>query len=469
MEKPDNQLKRLNVILLSMVIVLSMVMIIMNYYTIKILSASRAYINGESQYSKGQKEASGHLITYIYSKNPKDYEIFKNEINIPIGDKMAREALSSGGNYPIARKEFLQAKNDIHDIDDLIWLFDSFKNVGLFAKAIQIWKEGDILVEQLGVLGLSAHSRIENKNLKLADRANMIASVNEVTTKLTIKEAAFSDTLGIVCREVNFYLFVANIVIMLIIIVSAVLYTGRLIRNIEYSRKRIALQNEHLTIVNEELDQLIYSVTHDLRSPLVSLNGLIELINYQTEIEPIKEFTALMTKSIDKQNEFIQNILSSAEKQNEKISDFCNLVALVDNVIAQNHAVLNGKEIKFIKELEATNVFCNVTKLQAILNNLISNAVKYSDINKTCPFVKIRSIVAGSRLIIEVQDNGIGITPENKDHIFDKYFVAQKGDNNMGIGLYLVKNMVLQMQGEIEVRSKPGQGSTFILKLPDIA
>src|SRR4051812_18864500 len=98
MEKPDNQLKRLNFVLLSMVIVLSAVMILMNFYTIKILSASRAYINGESQYSKGQKEASGHLITYIYNQKFKDYELFQKQISIPIGDRIAREALSASGN-----------------------------------------------------------------------------------------------------------------------------------------------------------------------------------------------------------------------------------------------------------------------------------------------------------------------------------------------------------------------------------
>jgi signal transduction histidine kinase len=469
MEKPDIKLKKLNVILLGMVIVLSTVMVLMNYYTIKILSASRAYINGESQYSKGQKEASGHLIAYIYNGNPTEYSLFKTWINIPIGDRLAREALSNNKEDSIARRGFLQAKNHTDDINDMIWLFNSFKHVGLFEKAISIWKDGDALVDSLRRVGLSTYSQTTANKIKRINKDSLITKVNTITTQLTIKERAFSDTLGIVCRAVNFYLFVANIVILLLIVVSSILYASHLIRDIDNSHKKIAVQNENLTLVNKDLDQLIYSVTHDLRAPLSSLSGLIELIDDQTDLESIKEYTELMKISINKQNQFIQNILNAAQKKSETSEEFCSLDSMIDDIIAQNHKVINGKQVKFSKELHVADVFCNSTKLQAILNNLISNGIKYADINKDTPFIKIRSLAAGLQTIIEVQDNGIGIDDQNKPLIFDKYFVAKKADNNMGIGLYLVKNMAQQMRGDIDVQSKPGVGSTFILKLPAIA
>ena len=84
------------------------------------------------------------------------------------------------------------------------------------------------------------------------------------------------------------------------------------------------------------------------------------------------------------------------------------------------------------------------------------------------PFVKITSLKIDSQFIVEVEDNGIGISAQNKKRIFDKYFTAQKGEHNIGLGLYLVKSMVTQMQGEIEVKSRSGQGSTFTFKLPYI-
>jgi len=468
MEKPGQPIKRLNIILLTMVIALSAIMILMNYHTIKILSASRAYINGESQYSKGQKEASARLISYIYQQKEIDYTSFQNEIQIPIGDRIARNALLEGNKHALATNGFLQAKNNIADIDDMIWLFDHFKNVGLFAKAISIWGEGDILIGQLRQTGISAHQKIINKQLSQTDRDNLIRSVKDITSQLTVKERAFSDTLGIVCRTVNLYLFIANVVIMLVIIISAVLYTGRMIHSIEDSRRKIAIQNAHLTGVNKELDQLIYSVTHDLRSPLVSLSGLVELINMQTDMDGVREFTGMMEMSIDKQYKFIDAILRSARSKDETIKELCKLDFIVNDIIAQNHILVGAKQIEFIKDLAVTDVFCDGTKLQTILNNLISNAVKYSDVNKSWPFVKIRSLVADSRLIIEVEDNGIGMSSNNTEKVFDKYFMAKKGKYNTGLGLYLVKNMILQMNGEIEVKSVWGQGSTFTLKIPHI-
>jgi signal transduction histidine kinase len=465
MRKPVNQLQRLNVILLTMVIVSSAIMILMNYYTIKILSASRAYINGESQYSKGQQEASGHLITYIYSQNPADYTLFENEIRIPIGDRIAREALSIDQNHSLAKKGFLQANNDLDDIDDMIWLFDSFKHVGLFEKSITIWYQGDVMIEKLRQIGLLAHHNIALKQFNTLDRDNLLVAVNDVSTQLTIKERAFSNTLGTICREVNFYIFLANIIIILIIITSVVLYTGRMIHNIEDSREKIAEQNEHLIAVNKELDQLIYSVTHDLRSPLTSLSGLIGLIDRQTEIEQIKPYVAMMKTSIDKQNKFIKTILASSKKQ-KRTKELCNMVLIVDDVIAQNHTIINGKEIQFIKELKVTDIFCDELKLQTILNNLISNAIKYSDVNKLQPFVKIRSFKTEDWFVMEVEDNGIGINAKNRTRIFDKHFMVEKNDQSNGLGLFLIKEMVEQMNGEIEAKSKPGQGSTFILKLP---
>src|SRR5471030_994661 len=115
------------VVLLLIIVIASASMTFMNYYTIKILSAARAYINGESQYSKGQKDASAHLINYIYLENAADYIAFEKDINVPRGDRRARVALSSNINYDEAKKGFLQGKNHPSDIDDMIWLFRHFQ------------------------------------------------------------------------------------------------------------------------------------------------------------------------------------------------------------------------------------------------------------------------------------------------------------------------------------------------------
>src|SRR5471030_1537527 len=122
------------VVLLLIIVIASASMTFMNYYTIKILSAARAYINGESQYSKGEKDATAHLINYIYLENETDYAAFEKAIDVPKGDRVARIALSSNYNYQQAKEGFLRGKNHAGDIDDMVWLFNSFQHLDMFEK-----------------------------------------------------------------------------------------------------------------------------------------------------------------------------------------------------------------------------------------------------------------------------------------------------------------------------------------------
>src|SRR4029077_12526385 len=114
-------------VLLVIVGVASATIIVVNYYSVRMLSGARAYVNGESQYSKAQKDASAHLANYIYLGNDTDYTAFLNNIRVPIGDRKARLALSSNPvNYEAARLGFLQGGNHPEDVDDLIWVFVRF-------------------------------------------------------------------------------------------------------------------------------------------------------------------------------------------------------------------------------------------------------------------------------------------------------------------------------------------------------
>src|SRR6478736_515866 len=97
--------KNHNIILLYIILFFSCnSLIVINYITIRILSASRAYINGESHYSKGQNKASRHLITYLYTENNKSWESFKEELKVPLGDQYARVALTRNLDDSIAKK-----------------------------------------------------------------------------------------------------------------------------------------------------------------------------------------------------------------------------------------------------------------------------------------------------------------------------------------------------------------------------
>jgi signal transduction histidine kinase len=469
MKKKGGAMKKMSIILLIIVTISCFTTIIVNYYTIKILSASRAYINGESQYSKGEKEASRLLISYVYAENPENYNLFLKAINVPIGDRLAREALSAFNKDgdAIAQAGFLQAKNHPDDIDDMIWLFKHFQHLGLFANAIVIWKNADVKVEQLYKKGLSIHKEIDFDKITPADKKILIHDINQISNELTAQQQAFSDTLGIICRKINFGVFLLDVIVTVLIMGSIILFVWISMRNMQYSQIRIIEQNDSLQAVNAELDKVIYNVSHDLRSPLASLTGLINLIDQEDDMDQIRLYTSLMQKSVDKQGEFINDILLTIKnKKDTSDTKECNLVDIIEDVLSQNNYSTNGKKLRYYQEIDVKTIDCDDIKLKVILNNLISNAIKYSDPQKPDSWIKIRTYRLNYNCVIEVEDNGIGIKGMDKTKIFKKFYSGKQSQDSSGIGLYLTKDAVKQLGGSITVSSDYMIGSKFAIEIP---
>jgi signal transduction histidine kinase len=446
----------------------SATIIVVNLYSVRILSSARAYVNGESEYSKGQKDASAYLTSYIYMGKEADFEAFGRSIAIPKGDHVARLALSSTpANYEQARRGFLAAKNHPDDIANMIWLFKSFSHLDMFNKAIRIWTAGDEMIHELDQIGELAHTKISSGKISEQEKKTMILAINRNSALLTIKEDAFSDTLGNISRRINLYVFIANVLITLVIVFSSLSAAAIMIRNLSNSKKKIIEQNESLQVINAGLDKFVFNVTHDLRSPLAALVGLIGLIDDETDLDQIKEYTLMMKESLEKQDRFINEMLTFIKSKHTGVNKTeCSLTSIVDNVIAQNNYHRGGKEVRFYKELELTEIQTDALKLQVILNNLVSNSIKYSDAKKPEQWVKVKSYRADAQAVIEVEDNGLGIRQKDQERIFDKFYMSGDNKRSSGIGLYLVKDAVTQLNGKIEVRSEPGLSSKFRVIIP---
>jgi signal transduction histidine kinase len=454
-------------VLLLIIVVASTSMTVMNYYTIKILSAARAYINGESQYSKGQKDASAHLINYIYLENAAEYTAFQQYISVPRGDRTARIALSYHNNNQEAREGFLQGKNHPEDVNNMIWLFNNFQHFAMFKKAIGIWVIGDEMVDKLYQLGLLSQQKIRSGKISDAEKKSLILSINNISGELTIKEQAFSNTLGTISRAINIYIFIADLIITLVIVISSLSYAGIMIRKLANSKKKIIEQNDNLQVINAGLDKFVFNVTHDLRSPLNSLVGLIDLIDEETDLQQIKSYTLIMKNSLEKQDQFINEMLTFIKSKHlGLVREECSLASIIDSVVTQNHYGNNGKEIHFYKEIGADKIYSDALKLRVILNNLVSNAVKYSDSKKEELWVKVKTYLYKADTVIEVWDNGLGIKQTDQQRIFDEFYTSGDHKKSSGIGLYLVKDAVTQMNGRIEVKSERGVYSKFIVSIP---
>ncbi|KAF2515138.1 HAMP domain-containing histidine kinase [Flavobacterium foetidum] len=457
-----------NVFVLILIVFISCALLIcINFFTIKILSATRAYVNGESHYSKGQKDASRHLISYLYTKDPKQWKLYLEEIKVPQGDGIARITLLKAGDNQIARKGFLTGRNHEEDLDDVIWVFENFKNVSFLSKAIDEWGQGDVLIFKLFIIGQQIDAKIKHNLLTTSDQHKYLKEISSISDLLTIKERNFSNTLGEGTRKIKDLLIITNVVFILIIICSVCLYYSIMVKRLLISKKETEVKNENLALANRELDRFVYSASHDLRSPITSLQGLIELTALEDDVDQVRSYLKLMHQSLARQDQFISDIIDySKNKRKQIVIEPVSLKELFNEAILQLMHIENASKIKFTQELLIDKIESDGFRLQIIINNLLSNAIKYADNSKQEMIISIKSYKNEDANQIEISDNGIGINDEYKDNIFEMYFGTNKNKGS-GLGLYIVKEAVENIKGNISVISESKIGSRFIVTIPN--
>jgi signal transduction histidine kinase len=464
---PTKKLKLPKVLILLSVIFLSCTsLIFINYFTIKILSATRAYVNGESHYSKGQKDAARHLITYICNEDSTQWEQFKKELSVNQSDGFARIHLTNNSSIDTIKKDLRGGHNHEDDLEDMIWLFRNFNQVSFFKKAIGEWEKGDALIDQFSVLGNKIHTQIQAGHLDEISRQAFLSQINEMSDKLTINSRNFSGTLGQGTREIKGYLIYTNIFFILVIICSVTLYYGMMVKRLLRSKQLIEAKNSDLIIANKELDRFVYSASHDLRSPISSLKGLVGILKTEKDPTEVRTYLNMMQSVLDKQDQFIKDIIDySRNKRTKDVLKQVSLKELVKDAIEQLQYGENVKKITIEKQLLLDKIYSDGLRLKIIINNLLSNAIKYADLEKEKPFISIKTYTAGTDLVIQIEDNGIGINKQYLNRIFEMFFVTNK-NKGTGLGLYIVKEAIENLNGNITVESKINIGTKFIVTIP---
>ncbi len=434
-------------------------LVIINYFTLKTVSAVRAYIHGESQYSKGEKDAARNLITYMNTKDEIYWNEFNHYIQIPLSDSIARVELTRDGDDAVIRKVLLAGGNHEEDLDNIIWLFRHFHSISFMEQPIQIWTEADRLVAEKVRLANEVHAHILNKTLTDKIRIDITQRINKNTAALTVKEKEFSENLGATAREINSLLFYFNLFIVALIKGIAGIYAVTMIR-------RLKKQNLILLNTNSELDKFVYSASHDLRAPLTSLKGLIEIAKYEDDPKILHEYLTMMKESLDKQDEFIREIIDfSRNKRKEIVKQPVSLSKTIQQVIKQHCHMPNASHIEITTDFKLETIPSDQLRLEIILNNLVSNAIKYCDETKEKMTIHIKTYLDNRTAMMEVADNGIGIKKEHLGNVFEMFYV-QNSSKGTGLGLYLAQETATKLQGSIHVESELHKGTKFTLQLP---
>jgi PAS domain S-box-containing protein len=242
------------------------------------------------------------------------------------------------------------------------------------------------------------------------------------------------------------------------------------ITQLKHSQLKLIEKNRDLQKVNSELDSFVYRVSHDLRAPLTSILGLISLMKIETSQEKISEYIALQEKSILKLDLFIKEIINLSRNSRLGITvSEIGFKDLIDEIFESQNYTSSIKKIEKIVEIEESlDFFTDRQRLSIILNNLISNGLKYVNPHEDNPFVMVKVSSNGEGCNIEVTDNGIGISETFLPKIFEMFFRATQEFTGSGLGLYIVKETVEKLQGKVVVKSKMRQGSTFKVTLPNL-
>lgn len=236
------------------------------------------------------------------------------------------------------------------------------------------------------------------------------------------------------------------------------------------AQQSLQLQNEKLMKINKELDNFVYSVSHNLRSPLLSVLGLINLLTTEIALEPAAtNYINLMKRSVLQLDGTLKDILEYSHNSHDQVD--------VTQIDLQSIAKACFAKFQHIKDMHSLNVEIKVTgdlpfysdahRLSLVICNLISNSINYRDEKKNVSTLNISAHISKEQAIIKLEDNGVGIESKLIPNVFGMFYRANEKSTGAGLGLYITKEVVNRLKGSIELTSKVNQGTKVTVTIPN--
>ncbi|MGC1243092.1 MAG: PAS domain S-box protein [Chryseosolibacter sp.] len=230
-------------------------------------------------------------------------------------------------------------------------------------------------------------------------------------------------------------------------------------------RKKV---EEELKIRNTELDNFVYKVSHDLRAPLSSVLGLVNLSKLQGNTDNPLEYINIIGEKIQALDHFIGDVLSHSKnlKMDVDIS-LVDLAKIIEQTFTDLGYLDGARKTKRSVRIEGIEFYSDPWRISEIFRNLVSNAIKYRKPDSDDSEIVIKINVDQVCADVSFADNGIGIKDSSLKRIFEMFYRATDQSEGSGIGLYIVKNAVEKLGGQIKVASSPGEGTRFHILLPN--
>lgn len=241
------------------------------------------------------------------------------------------------------------------------------------------------------------------------------------------------------------------------------------VTGIKQYERAILSKNTELKKINTELDKFVYSVSHDLRSPLLSIKGLLSLVFSSDNLdESTHNYLKLAEKGVIRLDETIQEILEYSRNARLEVSyETFDLVALIQQIF-NDLKFSTSEQFQFYLHTDlTTTITSDKSRFDILLKNLIGNAIKYQRLTIDNPYVSVEVSQKDKQSIqIRIEDNGEGIPEKHIHKIFDMFYRASSSSHGTGLGLYICKEIIAKLNATIDIQSKQNEGTTVYLSIP---
>lgn len=492
------------------------------WWALGTLSATRAFVNGEGLWSKGQKNAVTSLLLYAHSRDENDYRDYLEFLKVPMGDRKLRLALS--GSKPdiiAARRGMLEGHNHPADVDGVIRLFLRFKNVSFLKDAIAIWSAADTSLDQLMQMGTALHQQIRTASTPTQEIDASLSRIKQLNTTVTQLEDDFSLTLGAGARwlerTVLWLMLALSLTIGAISLMVAISVSRSIVKGVReiirgtglvsegvlntrinvYSddeigrlaqafnqmidtleRNFLQIQQLEDTGVNLKRDKekaeasekakqlFLAKMSHEIRTPMNAILGFARLLEESLTTREQQEYIRIIIKSGDSLLIILNDILDFSRMEAGKII-FENAPFNPGDVVHTAKLMMEPRARQKRLTIECAidpqlpeKVIGDSVRLNQVLLNLLSNAIKFTAQGSIRLSARVAETQEESCWIeFEVADTGIGIPAEQQERIFESFEqVANTNAHRFG-GIGLGLSIVKQL---IEMQ----QGELFIDSKP---
>ena len=253
----------------------------------------------------------------------------------------------------------------------------------------------------------------------------------------------------------------------------AFLLIGKDITSYIYQASTVDVLRAELTYLEQEFDAILYNISHNLRAPVATIKGIIELSRLENSGLAFEEYCQLVKKNVDQMDLILSDILRLSLVRNRGLAikeiDFELLIRSILKSLSKFYPVSS-----FAVSVAISDNLCTMLHeellIKSVLRPIIENAIQFrkptDKKDNALHHINITVDSTSEEIILTVSDNGIGIAESVQGHIFDIFYKGTPQSKGNGLGLYIVKTAVTRLNGQVELKSKKYEGTTITVRLP---